>query len=467
MKEFIYPVRIVDCKCESSTDALLKKQPLQIGLSERETVAFNNGDYIVLDFGKEMCGGARILTHFSIGARTRIRIRFGESVGECCSDIGGMKNATNNHALRDFKTDLVNLSDMTFANTGFRFLRIDFYGTATVKSIVAVNNILKRKAVYEYSGDDSRITEIVQTAKRTVDLCASSGYVWDGVKRDRLVWIGDMHPEMLALTTLYGRMPEIERSLDFVREQTPLPAWMNTMPSYSLWWIIILADYYKKTERRSFILRQLDYLEALISQLEVCIKENGELNYPSYFVDWPTHDRPDEIHGVRAINIIAMKRAIELLDAFGRDSSLAKALLERLLKIEIEPKSSQLVTALKYFATELTDEVMARLVAGGARGMSTFMSYYILKAVASFDKAKAVEMMKEYYGAMLDLGATTFFEDFDIEWTENCCRIDEFPKDGQKDIHGDFGAHCYIGFRHSLCHGWSAGIIGLMKEENL
>lgn len=463
MKEYVYPVRIVDCKCESNTDALLKKQPLQIGLSERETVAFDNGDYIILDFGKEMCGGARILTYHS--SAPRVRLRFGESVGECCSDIGGEKNATNDHALRDFETNLTHLSDMTFANTGFRFLRIDFYGRANVKSILAVNNILKRKAVYEYSGDDARIAEIFSVAKRTVDLCASSGYVWDGVKRDRLVWIGDMHPEMLALTTLYGKLPHIERSLDYAREEARLPAWMNTMPSYSLWWIIILGDYYKKTECRSFILRQLDYLEALITQLDPCIKESGELNYPSYFVDWPTHDRPDEIHGVRAINIIAMKRAIELLDAFGRDSTLASKLLERLLKIEIEPKTSKQVTALKYFATELTDADKERLVAGGARGMSTFMSYYILKAVASFDKSAAIEMMKEYYGAMLDKGATTFWEDFDIEWAENSCRIDELGAEDKKDIHGDFGAFCYIGYRHSLCHGWSAGVIQFIAEE--
>ena len=25
------------------------------------------------------------------------------------------------------------------------------------------------------------------------------------------------------------------------------------------------------------------------------------------------------------------------------------------------------------------------------------------------------------------------------------------------DIHGDWGAHCYIMFRHSLCHGWASG----------
>ena len=120
---------------------------------------------------------------------------------------------------------------------------------------------------------------------------------------------------------------------------------------------------------------------------------------------------------------------------------------------------------MKYFATGLTREEQETLVSGGAKGMSTFMSYYILKAVASFDKAAAIAMMKEYYGAMLDKGATTFWEDFDIAWAENSCRIDSFPKAGEKDIHGDFGDHCYIGFRHSLCHGWSAGVLQFIQEE--
>jgi hypothetical protein len=66
---------------------------------------------------------------------------------------------------------------------------------------------------------------------------------------------------------------------------------------------------------------------------------------------------------------------------------------------------------------------------------------------------------------MLDVGATSFWEDFDIEWTRGSSRIDEPPREGEKDIHGDYGAFCYVGFRHSLCHGWSAGVIGFMKEE--
>ena len=309
------------------------------------------------------------------------------------------------------------------------------------------------------------IKKIFYTAKRTVDLCAACNYVWDGVKRDRLVWIGDVHPEMLALTTLYGRVKAIERSLDFIKKQTPLPRFMNNFPMYSMWWVIIIADYVAITGAVDFVAKQTEYLKGVVDLMLDNVSVDGELHYPFNFVDWPTHDKPDEIHGVRALNIIAAKKAIEVLDRFGQKTDKAEELLNRLLKREIKVESSKSVLGLKYFAVGLTAEDKRKLIAGGAANMTTFMSYYILKAVASFDKPKAMEMFKTYYGAMLDKGATTFWEDFNMEWVKNSCRIDEFPKDGEKDIHGDFGAYCYLGFRHSLCHGWSAGIIKFIEEE--
>ena len=59
---------------------------------------------------------------------------------------------------------------------------------------------------------------------------------------------------------------------------------------------------------------------------------------------------------------------------------------------------------------------------------------------------------------------TTFWEDFNIDWLEGSGRIDELPTEGQKDIHGDYGAYCYKGFRHSLCHGWASGPAAFMSE---
>ena len=462
MTEVLFPVRVAACAGVENAEKLLVKKTLQIGLTEQVVTKIADGGYVILDFGQELCGGVRILTFQTEGAS--VHIRFGESLSECCADLGTQQNATNDHATRDMTVSLTKYSDMTFGNTGFRFLRLDFAGDVTIKAVAAVNHILKKRAVYAYRGE-ALVEKIFLTAKRTVDLCAASGFVWDGVKRDRLIWIGDIHPQMLALTTLYGKSKEVERSLDFVRQQTPLPGWMNRYPMYSMWWIIILADYVELTGADAFAKRQLHYLQKLVEQLDAHVLEDGQLNYPRYFVDWPTRHHPDELHGARAINMLAAKKAIFLLEKFGKDTKTAEKLLCKLEKVSIMPTHSKQVTALKFFVTELDQADKARLLDGGAKGMSTFMSYYILKAVASFDKSAAIQMMKDYYGGMLRLGATTFWEDFSPDWAENACRIDAFPEDGEKDIHGDFGAFCYKGFRHSLCHGWSAGVIRFIREE--
>ena len=95
------------------------------------------------------------------------------------------------------------------------------------------------------------------------------------------------------------------------------------------------------------------------------------------------------------------------------------------------------------------------------------MAYYILKADAAAGGRNMLSIIKEYYGGMLSRGATTFWEDFDVEWLTGSGRIDEFTPKGKKDLHGDFGQFCYKGFRHSLCHGWSCGPLSFLFEDVL
>ena len=49
-------------------------------------------------------------------------------------------------------------------------------------------------------------------------------------------------------------------------------------------------------------------------------------------------------------------------------------------------------------------------------------------------------------------------------YVEGSGRIDEIDP-SKKDLHGDYGKYCYLGFRHSLCHGWSAGVIRFIQEH--
>ena len=68
---------------------------------------------------------------------------------------------------------------------------------------------------------------------------------------------------------------------------------------------------------------------------------------------------------------------------------------------------------------------------------------------------------------MLDLGATTFWEDFDIKWLDNAARIDELVPEGKVDVHRSYGDFCYKGFRHSFCHGWASGPTAWLSEHVL
>lgn len=463
MIEYVFPKRIIEEKKIKNAKGLLKEKALQIGLNEKNLAVTTKGGSVILDFGLEMNGGVRILTFNS--DKSPVRIRFGESITECCENVGGERNATNDHAMRDYCITLPDYSDQTYGNTGFRFVRLDFNGDLKIKSVVAQNNILVKKPIWVYGGADGDIRSIFNTAKRTIDLCASSEYVWDGVKRDRLVWYGDLHPEMLALTTLYGRTKQIENSINLARKEYPLPAWLNNFPSYSMWWMVIVSDYYFMTKCTGFTKKQLPYLTKLIEQMESFVAEDGTMNYPYYFVDWPTFETKYAVEGVRALNILAVKRAIKLLKEFDLPTSSAEKLLEKLLKKSIDRGDKKSIIALKCLALdEVCDEDYAKLISGGAEGISTFMSYYVLKAIALRDEDKAISIMKDYFMKMLSLGATTFWEDFDVRWTENAFAIDGKAVEGKSDIHGDRGAYCYKGFRHSLCHGWSTGVLAFIKE---
>lgn len=147
--KYIYPTRIV-AQGENTNHSyvLMNESILQIGLSEAKIFSMIGKTYIILDFGKELSGGIRLLTYHADGNK-KIRLRFGESVSETCAELGE-KNAGNDHSNRDFVVELQSFSDMNFGNTGFRFLRIDTLSESVsikFKNIVAYLDMDEREEV--------------------------------------------------------------------------------------------------------------------------------------------------------------------------------------------------------------------------------------------------------------------------------------------------------------------------------
>jgi alpha-L-rhamnosidase len=300
-------------------------------------------------------------------------------------------------------------------------------------------------------------------------------YLWDGIKRDRLVWIGDMHPETSTISAVFGNNEVVTKSLDLTRDITPLPQYMNGMISYSMWWVIIQRDWYMNTGDLKYLQQQKTYLAALLKQLSTKIDANNSeaLDGGGRFLDWPSSENPKAVHaGLQAMLILTLEAGAELSVILNDNNTaqMCKAVIAKLRKHVPEVNNSKQAAALLALAG-LMPAAKANtdfLAVNGTHNFSTFYGYYMLQAKAmANDYQGAIDNIREYWGAMLRVGATTFWEDFNLDWLPNASRIDELVQPGQKDIHGDYGAYCYIGFRHSLCHGWASGPTPWLTEHVL
>tara|TARA_R110002049_G_scaffold15981_4_gene64539 strand:- start:14787 stop:16541 length:1755 start_codon:yes stop_codon:yes gene_type:complete len=486
IKTYLTPQRIVwlsDNSGESiqNAESLLKKGNGQVAVNEDKLFRLigteDKKPAILLDYGKEIHGGIKI----SAGIRedktpVKLRLRFGESVGEAMSDIGGKQNATNEHSLRDFIIEVPWLGSIEVGETGFRFLRVDVVDAGIelpIKSIDAA--FIYRDIPYlgSFESNDERLNEIWLTGAYTVQLNMQN-FLWDGIKRDRLVWVGDMHPEVMTINTVFGKHEIVNKSLDLARDQHPLPQWMNGISSYSMWWLLIHKNLYDYHGDLSYLKEQENYMIGLLDQLSTFIdKDNKEILNGHRFLDWPTSEKPEAIHaGLQAMMFMTFEAGSEMMAILGRNDLKSKyqKIATQLKKHRPKDNTTKQAAALMAIANLQDAEKINKeiLTKDGVQRMSTFYGYYILEAMAKAnDFNGGLRVIRDYWGGMLDLGATTFWEDFDVLDVANSGRIDELIPSSNTDIHGDFGEYCYVGYRHSLCHGWASGPTSWLSQHVL
>lgn len=466
----LMPCRIVTSEKVEHPENLLKEKPLQSGFSAEGCAIFQQGGYVVLDFGKEVCGGIGLVVHSTSKqpAYAKCRIVFGESVMEALSSIG-YKNATNSHAVRDLVLEVGGKSNLHYGFTGFRFVKIEAVDADMEIKVVKAQTDIKD---IEYKGsfecNDERLNEIWKTGAYTVHLNMHE-YVWDGIKRDRLVWIGDLHPEMSTIKAVFGYDDSVPNSLNFAKEEFPPTEWINTFPSYSMWWIINHYDWYMQNGDVDFLKQQEAYIEVLIEQAIKWIKSDNKIP-AKIFVDWSSRADVDvALVGVYAVMYKAFRAAQNIAEKIGNkileERCIVAAKIIEDMHLEA-PNQKQIAAICAYSGLCDSQQVNQDILAVNPfAGLSTFFGYYVLLTRGKAgDVQGALDVIRNYWGAMLDMGATTFWEDFDLDWIENAAPIDEIVPEGKKDIHGDFGKFCYTQFRHSLCHGWASGPTAFLSE---
>ncbi|MBO5511415.1 MAG: alpha-L-rhamnosidase, partial [Clostridia bacterium] len=398
-RRYLAPKRVVLTEGNvHNPESLLQERSNQITLGVGECCTMRNipGEpkaKLVLDYGCEFPGSIRLMIWgagskgYGDDARCNIIVRTGESVMEAITPIK-VKNTTNDHAIRDRVMNVGFYSANETNESGQRFVcveLIDDDAVVTFKAIQGVFHYLDLDYKGSFECSDEKLTRIWNTAAYTAHVNMQE-YLWDGIKRDRLVWIGDMHTEVNTILATFGYNEIVPRSLDVVRDETPVGAWMNGISAYSIWWLLIHCDWYRAFGDKAYLEEQRDYLRGLLTLLASFVDEDGGETLPEgRLLDWPTNDDPVAKHvGFQGLLKLALDNGAYLLRELGEDetAALCEASSEKMKGHKPAPTAAKQANAFMVLAglsdpVEVNERVM---IPGGGHGYSTFMGYYIMAA---------------------------------------------------------------------------------------
>jgi alpha-L-rhamnosidase len=418
---------------------------------------------LVCDFGREIHGGLQLVIRNTAGNRPApLRVTFGESISEAIGD------PNQDHAIHQHSILVPWAGIHEVGCTGFRFVRIEVTEPGTFVELLGVRavTLMQPEApIGSFESSDPLLNKIWNTSAYTLQLCMQE-QLWDGIKRDRLVWAGDLHPEVMTLLNVFGAHRIVPSSFEYLRHDTPLPKWMNGAPTYSLWWIISLRDWWMHTADRATVEQSKSYLVKLLANFLELIDAKGKENMPSRFLDWATAADPVAVEvGAHALMRLGMKAGVDLCTLLEKPALAAKCrkAFDRLARHTPPAVRNQQANALRVLAglADADETNRAIFAPDPTVGLSPFYAYYVLEARArAGDHVGCLDLIRKYWGGMLNMGATSFWEHFDLAWLrgeKKPTRIDEWPVADRPCIHRDFGDYCYKGFRHSLCHAWASG----------
>ena len=413
--------------------------------------------------------GAEVLGHVFCRADRRPVLRTGESRDEALSD-----------APPESRHDLVAVEGgwRSAHRLGFRYLRLEGVEQARVEA-----NVRPVATPGAFLCSDATLSTIWGTAAYTTRLC-QQGLSLDGVKRDRMPWAGD---QALGLLTNAFTLADVRSAADTLTALgSPVEGYVNGLADYSLWWVIAqqeMRTYFgdgsrvgPATDGLPGLARRASAVDEFLDRISPDIGEDGVLrprDLGSFagggpvLIDWGVDARVDEeLTALQVLLVWALAAATRLLtDADHPGASRWSALHDRALVSLWERGWDDGVGAWRtHLGGADTDSPYPHLLAvlAGLHGESVpttvadsidlaqvrtpFMTGFALRALHRSGRSlEALDGVRSRWKPMLDMGATTFWE--------------EFPHDGESPFEM-YGRP----FGKSLCHGWGAAPAALLPE---
>lgn len=325
--------------------------------------------------------------------------------------------------------------------------------------------------------DDERLTEVWASGALTLRLCMQRLMV-DGIKRDRMSWIGDIGLSLASNAHAFAD-PEVVRS-SLRALGSPRSHLINGISDYSLWWVVSHQLFQRYFDDVAFLAEQADALDAFVRRLAEQADDDGVLRpepdteaFPeagpgAVLLDWGVTLEPgrDPV-ALQILWFWALRAAADVLTTVGHPGATTWAELATRVRRTVRERGRDALQGT--WRTYLDDDTAtpdpyANLLAvhaglfdgavpteaveaiAGADIGTPFMRSLALRALgAAGRRRQAVDEIGAAWGAMLDAGSVTFWE--------------EFPRPGE-DPTAMYGRP----FGKSLCHGWASGPVAALPE---
>lgn len=412
---------------------------------------------ILYDFGLETFAKLYVT---DILNREAIRVFYGESIDEATDTSFNLINDTTPE----------HVSEYEFEARAFRYIFIP-----------KTNNQYKVHAEYEYnpymeSGafrcSDNKLNKIWDIAAYTLHL-NNREFILDGIKRDRWIWSGDAYQSYLVNYYLFFDIEICKRTIIALRGKDPVTQHINTIMDYSFYWIMSVWDYYVYTKDIEFIRFIFPRMQSLMS---FCLSRTNEEGFMSQlpgdwiFIDWADMDKTGAVCAEQMLFVKSLEAMAECSKLIGEDDSIylmhAKEVRKKIdefywneeLGVYIDSYESgknnvtrhaNIFALIFSFADERRKESIVKNVILNKKTApikTPYFKFYELDALCQMGYLDSIlEDILEYWGGMIDLGATTFWEEYDP--------TSSFPE--HYEMYGEK-------YGKSLCHAWGASPVYIL-----
>ncbi len=460
-----------------------------------EAVIIDNGEEGYLyDFGKEMFGKIHIT---GLSGETPVRVILGESREEAMSAQWGYTRFL----------DMPENGALHYPAYAFRYIFVKGE-KIQVRAEAEMLSLMQRG---EFHCEEKVINEVYQTAEYTFHLNAREFYL-DGIKRDRWVWSADAYQSYFVNHYLYMDQETEKRTITSLAPSLPVVQYANTIIDYSYFWLISLWDYYRTYADRHFLFQIYPQAKAVMEFCQKRRSEDGFIRGSRndwVFLDWAPIDKEGAVLGEQILLAKAMecfgkvedlvmkdvqegkeKEASRLEKAprpeHGPDNRLVQAWPEatginwrqeaeqlrcRILEKYYDEERGVFIDSFESGRKNVTrqNNLLAYLYLNISETMkkniyekvvcdpavtpitTPYFKFYENQVICEEgDDIRLEESLRNYYGSMLALGATTLYEQYD-------------PAQKGTEHYAMYGRP----FEKSLCHAWSCSPIYLLGRYRL